>query len=134
MTTPTPPPTQPTNVVNLNVAADFTNAISQNSMALIEFYAEWCSACAEAESYYPEMSISYPTVKMFRLNIQNVLFNAILKTWNITNFPTFLYFDNGTIFYTQIGANKLQSIFFTQQLIAANAKSTKDKVADKVAK
>lgn len=111
---PAPPPTQ-TNVVTLNTMADYTSSIAQNK-AIIEYCATWCGACEQAAPTYAALSLQYPGIKFCYIDIQNTNFSSLLKQYQVNAFPTFMYFYQGAVEDTQVGANAYLSTTKTAHL------------------
>jgi len=115
-TVPENPPVNPvTNVIQLQTITDYNTAISQKK-CIINYCATWCSACIESDPIYNQLSLTYPTIKFCKIDIQNTNFNSLLSQYQIKDYPTFYYFYNGTIYDTQIGANSYLSTTKTEKL------------------
>jgi thioredoxin 1 len=104
------------NIIELQTLADYTNAVANNAMVVLNFYASWCSACAETDTYWPQLAASYPTVAFCSANVQNTAFTPLLAQYNVTNFPTFVYYHDKTEVNIQVGANSYMSGINTKNL------------------
>lgn len=114
-----------TNVIELQTLADYNTGLADNSLVVVYFWASWCSACAESDSQVNPLSLQYPQIKFYKLDIQNTAFTSLLAQYSITNFPTFLYMFNGNEVNMQVGANLYLSTRNTARLAAEQTTNNK---------
>eukprot|EP00252_Welwitschia_mirabilis_P015595 TRINITY_DN3442_c0_g1_i1.p1 TRINITY_DN3442_c0_g1~~TRINITY_DN3442_c0_g1_i1.p1 ORF type:complete len:580 (-),score=122.17 TRINITY_DN3442_c0_g1_i1:312-2051(-) len=82
-------------VVNVAGASNFSNFISKNEFALVEFYAPWCGHC---QQFAPEYAAAATELKeeipVAKIDVSEEY--DLAQQYNIQGFPTVYLFINGT--------------------------------------
>lgn len=88
--------------VNLN-SENFDDFISKNSIAVVDFWAEWCGPCRMIAPIINELSRKYAGKVAFgKLNVDEN--PEIAARFNIMSIPTLLFFKNGRLVDIIVGA------------------------------
>uniref|UniRef100_A0A0A9YNZ9 Protein disulfide-isomerase A5 n=2 Tax=Lygus hesperus TaxID=30085 RepID=A0A0A9YNZ9_LYGHE len=78
---------------------------------MIMFYAPWCGFCKKLKPDYSAAAAELKdTAVLAAIDVNRPENNAVRGTFNITGFPTLLYFKNGIVQYTYEGNNKKEDI------------------------
>ena len=85
------------------------NEIISNNIAVVDFYAEWCSPCKLLSPIFQEIEDLYKDKANFiKINIDNHL--DIAKEYQVSSIPTILIFKDGDIVDRMTGFNPLNTI------------------------
>lgn len=96
------------NVLHITDVSQLTKLLKKElKPILIMFYAPWCSFCKQLK---PEYSDAATELKgryiMAAMDVDRPENSIARRQYNITGFPTMLYFENGKMKYTYEGENK----------------------------
>lgn len=105
------------NVVNPSSLNEYKQLLNSNPKCIVNFCANWCGACVQAEPIFNQLSLDYSSIKFIKIDVQNKEFNSIMSEYNITAFPTFLSYINNNVTKIQIGISKYT---LTQQVLKLN--------------
>ena len=99
-------------VVHINDPRQFAKLLkNEKGKLLIMFYAPWCGFCKRMK---PDYQLAATEVKgvgtMAALDVTRPENNQISKKYNITGFPTLLYFQEGAMQYPYPGDNNRQAL------------------------
>lgn len=88
---------------------NFLEKITDNSLSVIDFYAEWCTPCRLASKVLEKLSSEYDgRVKFYKVDINK---NASLaKQLQISEFPTIIFFRDTEHIDMQKGTAKEEKI------------------------
>ena len=81
---------------------NFHDAISQNKLLLVDFWAEWCSPCKSMHPIFSRMAKKYDHVRFARVNVDNS--QDVAREFNVQSIPTFIMFKNGLFSQQMVGA------------------------------
>jgi len=100
------------NVVHLNDPKQFAKLLkNERGRVLIMFYAPWCGFCKRMK---PDYQLAAKEVKgtavMAAMDTTLPNNNQISRKYNITGFPTLIYFENGVMQYGYPGENNRASL------------------------
>lgn len=82
--------------IHVNSPEHFTQVLSSNRIAVVDFYADWCGPCKAIAPIYEQLSaqLSRPgTLAFTKVNVDSQ--KQIAQTYNITAMPTFMVFKSG---------------------------------------
>ena len=80
----------------------FDEAIKENEIVLVDFWAEWCSTCSSFAPIYVQISESYPNIMFAKVNTQ--FEQAVSARYRVQSIPTLVCFKNGEEVYRKPGA------------------------------
>ena len=79
----------------------FDQAIKENKVILVDFWAEWCGPCRQIGPILEELSTEVPGVQIVKINIDE---NPDAPSrYNVRGIPTMILFKNGQIAATKVG-------------------------------
>ena len=83
-------------------SSNFHDAVSQNNLLLVDFWAEWCGPCKSMHPIFSRMAKKYEQVRFARVNVDNS--QDVAKKFNVQSIPTFIMFKNGQVAQLMVGA------------------------------
>jgi len=83
-------------------ATDFTSTIEDNSIVLIDFWAEWCGPCRMFAPWYEEISQDHSDVVFAKVDTEAE--QALAGSFQIRSIPTLMAFRDGILLYKEAGA------------------------------
>ena len=83
-------------------SSNFHDAVSQNNLLLVDFWAEWCGPCKSMHPIFSRMAKKYDQVRFARVNVDNS--QDVAKKFNVQSIPTFIMFKNGQVVQQMVGA------------------------------
>jgi thioredoxin 1 len=83
-------------------SSNFHDAISNNNLVLVDFWAEWCGPCKSMHPIFSRMAKKYDHVRFARVNVDNS--QDVARKFNVQSIPTFIMFKNGQIVQQMVGA------------------------------
>ncbi|KAI9836603.1 MAG: hypothetical protein M1819_001235 [Sarea resinae] len=93
-------------VHNLATKEDFVSSIidvKDDSLIVLDCFATWCGPCKVIAPQVIKMSDTYPAVKFYKLDVDEV--PAVAADLGIKAMPTFQLFKNGEKVGEVVGAN-----------------------------
>ena len=86
--------------MNLN-SENFHDAISENNLLIVDFWADWCTPCKKLSPILDEISKEY-SIPIAKINTDEN--TEISKQYEIRSIPTMMVFENGIVVKTIVGA------------------------------
>ena len=83
-------------------SSNFHDAVSQNNLLLVDFWAEWCGPCKSMHPIFSRMAKKYEQVRFARVNVDYS--QDVAKKFNVQSIPTFIMFKNGQVAQQMVGA------------------------------
>ena len=83
-------------------SSNFHDAVSQNNLLLVDFWAEWCGPCKSMHTIFSRMAKKYEQVRFARVKVDNS--QDVAKKFNVQSIPTFIMFKNGQVAQQMVGA------------------------------
>ena len=81
---------------------DFANIIDNNSIVLLDFWAEWCGPCKAYGPVYERVSEEFPDVIFGKIDTEAE--PQLAQSFNIRSIPTTIVFKEGIGVFMQPGA------------------------------
>jgi len=88
---------------------NFEEVVMKSDIPVVmDFWAEWCGPCRIISPIIEDLSKEYENeVKIVKCNVDDN--PELSQKFNIRSIPTLLFFKNGKVFDTKIGAGNKQS-------------------------
>lgn len=81
---------------------NFTEKVSENKFALVDFWAEWCGPCRLIAPVIDEASVEYEGKAIIgKLNVDSHA--EIARQFGIMSIPTLLFLKDGKLFDKHVG-------------------------------
>ena len=78
---------------------------SAETLNVVMFKAEWCGPCKIIYPKVEELSDNYPSVKFYKLNIDDDERSDVIEFFAPTKVPSFFLYKNGMVVDSIIGTN-----------------------------
>ncbi|CAK3930882.1 Thioredoxin [Lecanosticta acicola] len=82
---------------------DFDEALGQDKLMVVDFYATWCGPCKIIAPKVVEMSDRYPDARFFKVDVDEL--PDVAQEWSVRAMPTFMLFKSGEKLQEVVGAN-----------------------------
>ena len=81
----------------INNIDEFDQAINNDTyqLAVIDFFGTWCRPCMNIAPFYQKLAEKYQNVGFYKINVDEPHTKEILKTCEISVYPTFCIFCMG---------------------------------------
>ncbi len=73
-----------------------------SGVVVVDFWAEWCPPCRQLAPIIEQLAHDNPKVKIGKMNVDNN--QAVPMEFGITNIPTIIFFKDGRVVDTKVGA------------------------------
>lgn len=84
-------------------------ALKQDNVTVVDFWAEWCGPCRMIGPFIEELSKEYENrVLVGKLNVDNN--PEVSMKYNVRSIPTVLFFKNGELVDRQVGATSKKAL------------------------
>ncbi|KAI4106780.1 MAG: hypothetical protein L6R37_001982 [Teloschistes peruensis] len=91
-----------TGVHNLSSKSDYTSALSDPSLMIIDCMATWCAPCKVIAPEIVKLSNTYPGARFYKLDVDEV--PDVAQELGVRAMPTFVIFKDGQKVGEVIGA------------------------------
>ena len=81
---------------------NFKDTIDNNSLVLVDFWAEWCGPCRMFAPTYEDVSERYPDAVFGKVNTE--MQRELAQMFGIRSIPTLMIFRDQIIIFSQPGA------------------------------
>jgi len=90
--------------------ADFaTEVLNEKGAVLVDFYAPWCGPCRALAPVLEKVAASYgENLKVVKVNVDDAA--RLAQSYKIRGVPTMMFFRDGKVFDTMVGAQPLDAI------------------------
>ncbi|XP_063962318.1 thioredoxin 1-like [Lytechinus pictus] len=83
---------------------DCASFLENNSLAVIDFFAEWCGPCKMIAPKVKDLALAFASVKFGKVNVDDA--EEVAQKYDVSAMPTFILFKDGQKFDTIVGANE----------------------------
>jgi len=105
-------------------AATFEQAITENEVVLVDFWASWCGPCRQFAPVYEQASLAHPEIVFGKVDTEAQ--RELAAAARITSIPTLMAFKDGKLVFSQPGA--LPAPALAQVIEAVSALDTSELV------
>ncbi len=102
---------------------EFSDIIDNNSIVLLDFWAEWCGPCKAYGPVYERVSEGFPDVVFGKIDTEAE--PMLAKSFNVRSIPTTVAFKDGIGVFAQPGALPEDAL---RDLVAKLKELNKDEV------
>ena len=97
------------NAINIS-DNDFNDIITNNKLAVVDFFATWCGPCRALSPYIDELATNHHHILFAKANIDET--PVIANELDVKSLPCVIIFENGKEINRVVGFNKqkLQAI------------------------
>ncbi|MEN9782225.1 MAG: Thioredoxin [Pseudomonadota bacterium] len=96
-------------IIEISGVEAFDQAIA-NDVSVVDFWAPWCGPCRMMMPVVEEIAEEIPTIKFFKVNVDDDNNRQVANKFNIMSIPAFVAFRNGSVIGTQIGGKSKQEM------------------------
>lgn len=89
-----------------------------NKPAIVDFYADWCAPCRAISPVLEQLSVEYPDIDFYKVNIDDV--NEVAMMFKIRSIPSLLFIPVNGKPQTLVGALPKSTIEATIKKILIN--------------
>lgn len=72
---------------------DYQTLINQNTLVLIDFFAEWCGPCLKLMPIIKKVSEIKKNIYFCKINVDD--YNFLLPKYKVVSLPTLIFYQNG---------------------------------------
>jgi thioredoxin 1 len=94
-------------------AATFEQAVLDNDIVLVDFWAAWCGPCRTFGPIFEQASATHPDIVFGKVDTEAE--QSLAGTAGITSIPTLMVFREGVLVFSQPGALPVSAL---EQVIA----------------
>ena len=87
----------------------------QNTLIVVDFFADWCAPCKNFAPKLDRLSNSYPEAIFYKVNVDDEAMADVIKQFGVTAMPTFVLLKNGNILGKVMGANEAELLAAIKQ-------------------
>ena len=92
-------------VRKVETCEEFNGFIEQETLTIVDFYADWCGPCRAIAPFYTDLSVKYPDVNFIKVNVDDSDLAPIINGAYISSIPDFIFYKNGVKVGGMKGAN-----------------------------
>ncbi len=94
-------------IVKLNTA-NFDETIKENSVVLVDFYADWCGPCKMLAPVIEEIAAEHSEITVGKVNVDES--PELAQRFGMVSIPTLIAFKNGDVSAMKVGYIMKESI------------------------
>jgi thioredoxin 1 len=91
-------------ITQITSTEQFNTILADNQNVLVDFYADWCGPCKKFNPILETLAAKYNNCQFIKVNIDDN--EELADQYSIKSVPTFLFFINGFLVSTTVGANE----------------------------
>lgn len=92
-------------VQELKTVAEFTEALENVNLIVIDFYTDWCGPCKRISPKFHALAKKYPGISCYKINAETPDLEKVCAACQISSLPTFCFFHAGKYKNKMVGAD-----------------------------
>lgn len=90
-------------VTVITTTEQFKEAIGQDKLVVVDFFATWCGPCKMIAPLLEKFSKEYSDAAFYKLDVDEL--GAVAQEQEVSAMPTIIFYKNGSVVDKVIGAN-----------------------------
>jgi len=90
-------------VTVIETAEQFKEAIAQDKLVIVDFFATWCGPCKMIAPLLEKFSTQYPDAAFYKVDVDNL--GSVAQEQEVSAMPTIKFYKSNSVVKTIVGAN-----------------------------
>lgn len=90
-------------VTVITTEAQFKEAIAQDKLVVVDFFATWCGPCKMIAPLLEKFADQHKEAAFYKLDVDEL--GSVAQEQEVSSMPTIIFYKNGSVVDKVIGAN-----------------------------